>query len=56
MSIVEFITGILLGIFLGFVAVLYTVNHHNVQMQELCRKNEYDFCKPVQKYEIVLEK
>lgn len=43
------------GMLLGFVAVLSTVTHYDTQMQELCRKKEYDFCKPVQQYEIVLE-
>ena len=56
MSIFEFIWGMLLGIFLGLVAVRFTVTHYDTQMQELCRKKEYDFCKPIQKYEIVMEK
>lgn len=56
MDLWEFLWGMLLGMLLGFVAVLATVTHYDTQMQELCRKKEYDFCKPVQKYEIVLEK
>ena len=55
MNLYEFVWGMILGIFLGFVAVLFTVTHYDVQMQELCRKKEYDFCKPVQQYEIVFE-
>ena len=55
MDKLEFVWGIMLGFFLGLVVVVFVYRIENSKLQSLCQKKQYDFCKPVQQYEIVIK-
>lgn len=50
----EFVWGIIIGFLLGLVVAFFVFRSEESKLQSLCQRNQYDFCKPVQQYEIVL--
>lgn len=55
MDTFEFIWGIIFGFLLGIVVAFFVYRNENSKLQSLCQKKQYDFCKPVKQYEIVIK-
>lgn len=51
----EFVWGIVFGFLLGVIVAFFVYRIENSKLQSLCQKKQYDFCKPVQQYEIVIK-